>query len=130
MEYESRMGSPRKYYRWFRGKTHAQLNYWYKPEASIEPRFALIPMVVDGSWTWLTFYFALKTISSAFSFGGTTTVSYKVSARSKSIFGLKKELKKSGAIKNLYREKIEARERFDAWTENFKKVFRKHFKNL
>lgn len=125
--YQSRLGSPRKYYRWFRGKNHACLNYWYKPQSFINPRFALLPTYVDKKWVWLTKYYSLTTIKSAFSFGGTTSITYKTAARSKSIFRFKEQLKKEGVIKNLYREKIEAQERFNAWPENFKKAFAKHF---
>lgn len=125
MAYLSFNHSPRKYYRWFRGHTHGQLGCWFKPQSYITTGFALIPMKVDGQWTWLRSYFVLKTIGSAFSFGGTTTVSYKTTQRSFSVFTFKKALKKEGAIKNLYKDKIETKKKMDAWPDWFKKAVAK-----
>lgn len=127
-EHQSRMGSPRKYYRWFRGHTHAHLNDWFKPRAIISSNFALFPTMVDNKLTWLTTYSALETISSAFSFGGTTSISYTVVKRSKSIFSFKEELKKEKIILNLIKEKRKNQERFNSWPTEFQKQFIKYFK--
>lgn len=127
-EHQSRIGSPKKYYRWFRGHTHAHLNDWFKPRAIISKNIAIIPIIVDDKFTWLTSYYSLETIGSAISFGGTTSVSYKVSKRSKSIFSFKKELKKDGIIVNLTEEKRQAENNFNSWPIEFQKQFGKYFK--
>ena len=120
-DFKSAMGSPRKYYRWFRGHTHARLGSWFVPRAKLEKQFALIPMKVSGQWLWLKPYYALVTIKSAFSFGGTTTISYGTTSRSVSIFSFKSFLKSEGIIKNLCAEKKEAVARIKSWPEWFKK---------
>jgi len=79
--------------------------------AQIVTRFALLPIRVDNLWIWLQKYFALITITSAFSLGGTTSVSKGVTARSCSIFGFKKFLKQEGIIRNEYKNSLSALKR-------------------
>lgn len=109
MKYLSRNGSPKKFYRWFARKMHAQLTPAFEPRASICPRFAIIPIKVDQKWIWLKPYYSLKVITSAFTFAGTTEVYYSVVKRSSSIFGFKGVLKEQEIVKNLVRQKRESK---------------------
>lgn len=71
---------------------------------SINLRFSLIPTIVDKKLSWFSFYYSLKHMNSAFSFGGQISFSYKTVERSKNIFKFKRTLKDLGLIKNLYKE--------------------------
>lgn len=119
--YLSFRGSPRKYYRWFRGHTHGQIKDWFVPRSYISYFFAFLPTKVDDHWIWLSFYYQLKTVSdSTFSFGGTTTYSYTTQSRSKSWMKFKKVLKQEGIIRNLAKEKRESLEKIEQMPTWFK----------
>lgn len=117
MEYQSVFNSPKKYYRWFRD------NKWHGPEFSplvtITEEYNIIPRFIDGNLCWFNKHFKLKTLE-AFSFGGRTTISYNVIARSKSLFSFRPLLKEEGVVRNLYQEKQEVKEKMN--NPNFKKI--------
>lgn len=92
-----------KRYRFFIQKKY--LREEFTELCSINLRFSLIPTFVDKKLTWFSFYYSLKHMNSAFSFGGQVSFSYKIISRSKSIFTFKNLLKKHGIIKNLYKDK-------------------------